>query len=214
MSVGGTVLDASGIAISTADYSQLYPAISFDGTDYVVVWNDLRSGSSYDIYAAHVTPAGVVLDPGGIDISTAAGDQYYPCVGVGPVGQVLIGYGSLAAGGYNNHLIWGDMLGGYVGVEREEAPKAYRICQSYPNPFNPICTIRYDIAHAGRTGLRVFDVNGSVVRTLVDGWREAGTYSEIWNGRDDAGRALSSGVYFCRLESGVFVAMRKMVLLR
>jgi len=83
-----------------------------------------------------------------------------------------------------------------------------------PNPFNPMCTIRYDIPRAGRVNLEVFDVNGSLVRTLVDGWREPGVYSEIWDGRDNTGKQLPSGVYFYRLEAGDFVATRKCVLLR
>jgi flagellar hook assembly protein FlgD len=62
--------------------------------------------------------------------------------------------------------------------------------------------------------LRVFDVNGTSVRTLVDGFRATGVYREVWDGTADDGTALSSGVYFYRLEAGDFVATRKMVLLR
>jgi hypothetical protein len=85
--------------------------------------------------------------------------------------------------------------------------------QSYPNPFNPVCTIRYDVARAGRVSLQVFDVTGSLVRTLVDGWRDAGAYNEIWDGKADDGSVLPSGVYFYSIRAGDFVAMRKMVLL-
>jgi hypothetical protein len=62
--------------------------------------------------------------------------------------------------------------------------------------------------------LQIFDVSGSIVRTPVDGWQEPGEYSEVWDGRDDSGKQLPSGVYFYRLEAGDFVATRKMVLLR
>jgi len=86
--------------------------------------------------------------------------------------------------------------------------------QSYPNPFNPVCTIQYGIAHPGSVSLRVFDMSGSLVRTLVDGWREPGLYSEVWDGRSDDGRALPSGVYFYSIKAGDFFATRKMVLLR
>jgi hypothetical protein len=60
----------------------------------------------------------------------------------------------------------------------------------------------------------VFDVSGTLVRTLADGWREPGVYSEVWDGRGGDGTALPSGVYFYRLEAADFVATRKMVLLR
>ncbi len=104
-----------------------------------------------------------------------------------------------------------------VGVpEGQTSPKAgqYRIYQSYPNPFNPVCTIRYEIPVAGRVSLRIFDVKGSVVRVLVDEWKAAGEYTEVWNGIGDSGRKLASGVYFYELEAGDFKSARKMVLLK
>ncbi|MCX5801252.1 MAG: hypothetical protein NTX17_07700 [Candidatus Eisenbacteria bacterium] len=98
-------------------------------------------------------------------------------------------------------------------VRVEAVPATYRAYQNYPNPFNPVCTIRYELPRAGRVNLKVFDVNGSIVRTLVDGWREPGGCSEIWDGRGDDGSALPSGVYLYRFQAGDFVATRKMVLL-
>jgi parallel beta-helix repeat protein len=101
-----------------------------------------------------------------------------------------------------------------VEAPADGVPTAYNAYQSYPNPFNPHCTIRYDIPKAGGIRLQVFDVSGSLVRTLVDGWREPGAYSEIWDGRGDRGAQLPSGVYFYSIEAGDFVATRKMVLLK
>jgi hypothetical protein len=103
---------------------------------------------------------------------------------------------------------------GPIEVRVDAVPTAYRAYQSYPNPFNPVCTIRYDIPRAGRVSLQVFDVTGLVLRTLVDAWREPGVYSEVWDGRAHDGTALSSGVYFYSLKAGDFVATRKMVLLK
>jgi hypothetical protein len=103
-----------------------------------------------------------------------------------------------------------------VGVVRA----TYAICQSYPNPFKPHCTIRYEIAWPGKVSLGVFDLSGSLVRTLVDAWRESGVYNEVWDGRGEDGKLVPSGVYFYRLETGDvleaghFVAARKLVLLR
>jgi hypothetical protein len=77
----GTVLDPSGIGISYAAGHQECPALNFDGANFLVVWQDDRSGSDSDIYGARVTPQGTVLDPSGIVISHAAGDQEYPALG-------------------------------------------------------------------------------------------------------------------------------------
>jgi hypothetical protein len=80
VSQAGRVLDSSGIPISAAAGNQYYPAVSFDGTDYLVVWQDTRSNDTSDIYAARVSRTGAVLDPNGIPISTAARYQEYPAV--------------------------------------------------------------------------------------------------------------------------------------
>ncbi len=93
----GTVLDPSGIPVSTETYDQLYPTIAFDGTNYLVTWMDDRGGSTYDIYAARVTPAGTVLDSSGILVSAAADYQSYPAV---------------AFGGANYLVTWMDYRGG------------------------------------------------------------------------------------------------------
>ena len=76
----GTVLDPAGFVISQAPYDQLYPALVFDGTNFLVVWQDFRRGYAFDIYGARVTPQGTVLDPAGIKISGEANEQSYPAV--------------------------------------------------------------------------------------------------------------------------------------
>ncbi|KPJ60588.1 MAG: hypothetical protein AMJ46_06245 [Latescibacteria bacterium DG_63] len=108
----------------------------------------------------------------------------------------------------------GEETYGPIRVEVEPVPAVCRAHQSYPNPSSPFCTIRYEVPRPGRVLLRVFDVTGSLVRTLVDAHREPGSYSELWDGRADGGRQLPSGVYFYRLEAGDFLATRKMVQLR
>jgi len=103
---------------------------------------------------------------------------------------------------------------GPIEVRVNAVPTVYAAYQSYPNPFNPVCTIRYDIPRPSKVSLRVFDVGGSVVRTLVDSWREPGVYRDVWDGKSDDGRELPSGVYFYSLKAGDFAATRKMVLLK
>jgi hypothetical protein len=97
-----------------------------------------------------------------------------------------------------------------IEAQVEPLPAAYRVNQSYPNPFNPLCTIRYEMAWAGVVSLRVFDLRGSLVRTLVDAWREPGVYSEVWDGRGDDGKELPPGVYFYRLETGDVLEVRNL----
>lgn len=86
--------------------------------------------------------------------------------------------------------------------------------QNVPNPFNPQTAIRFDLLASTRVRLAVFDVNGRLIRTLVEGERAAGTHEAIWTGRDDADQPVSSGVYFYVLDAGKQRLTRKLVLLK
>ena len=83
-----------------------------------------------------------------------------------------------------------------------------------PNPFNPDVTIEYSLARDAHVSLIVYDAAGRRVRTLVDGHRKRDRYQAQWNGRDDRGNVVTSGVYFCRMTSGTFQSTRKLVLLK
>ncbi len=86
---------------------------------------------------------------------------------------------------------------------------------NYPNPFNPSTTIRYSVpAPGGAVRLRIYDLSGRLVRTLVSEERAGGEYAAVWFGRDDSGREMGSGVYFYRLEIGSESFERKMVMLK
>ncbi len=95
-----------------------------------------------------------------------------------------------------------------------EIPRAYSLSQNYPNPFNPQTTITYDVAKASNVRLCVYAVTGRHIRTLADEERAAGGYSVTWDGTDDTGRDVTSGVYMCRMETGDYRAVRKMLLVR
>ena len=96
----------------------------------------------------------------------------------------------------------------------DRIPKAYALQQNYPNPFNPATTIRFDIKRKGHVSLRIYNVAGQLVRTLVNGELDAGSYAKEWKGLNNDGTKVASGVYFYRLEAGAFESVKKMVLLR
>ena len=83
---------------------------------------------------------------------------------------------------------------------------------NYPNPFNPETTIAFGVPTAGMTSLKVYNMKGQVVRTLVNGQMAAGNHSVVWNGTDDNGMAVSSGVYFYKFATGGKTVTNKMVL--
>lgn len=96
----------------------------------------------------------------------------------------------------------------------DQMPGEYSLSQNYPNPFNAETRVRYSIGAAGYVSLRVYNVTGQLVNTLVDDQRMAGEYTAVWNGTDEEGQALASGVYFCRMESGDWTKTIKMSFLR
>jgi FlgD Ig-like domain len=86
--------------------------------------------------------------------------------------------------------------------------------QNTPNPFNPQTAIRFTLGATQNVTLAVYDVSGGLVRMLASGTKEMGTHTITWDGRNDAGATVSSGVYFYRLDAGKFSQTRKMVLLK
>jgi photosystem II stability/assembly factor-like uncharacterized protein len=86
--------------------------------------------------------------------------------------------------------------------------------ENYPDPFNPRTLIRYRLPASTHVSLRIFDVSGKLVRNLVDGHRSSGEHVAAWNGENEAGSEVSSGIYFYTIETPDFTETRKMVLLR
>ncbi|HEU4363932.1 MAG TPA: FlgD immunoglobulin-like domain containing protein, partial [Candidatus Krumholzibacteria bacterium] len=107
-----------------------------------------------------------------------------------------------------------DPVGGPTPVGDRPAPRQLAL-SNFPNPFNPGTTIRYTLPEAAVTSLRVYDVTGRLVRTLFAGERvPAGTFEVEWNGRDERGADVASGVYFFRIDAGTRSFTRKAVLLK
>jgi hypothetical protein len=93
-------------------------------------------------------------------------------------------------------------------------PVDYALHQNYPNPFNPSTTITYAVPTAGMIGLDIYNVLGQKVRTLLHEVRPAGTWQTVWNGMDDTGKLVPSGIYFYRLSSSDVSITKKMMLLK
>ena len=97
-------------------------------------------------------------------------------------------------------------------------PTAFSLAQNHPNPFNPSTTISYNVEQSGYVSLKIYDVMGRLVRTLVDNkYISAGHqtgYNATWNGLDDRGHKAAAGLYIYRLQSGTMSMTNKMILLK
>jgi len=106
-----------------------------------------------------------------------------------------------------------DILQSKFGINSEEKeqiiPKEYSLHQNYPNPFNPVTTIKFDIPNDGLVQLEIFDILGRRISTLVDEYRTAGSYEQVFNAS-----SLASGVYVYKLQAGDFISSKKMILLK
>jgi hypothetical protein len=98
--------------------------------------------------------------------------------------------------------------------ENDPLPTEFNLAQNYPNPFNSSTTINFSIDKAENVSLTVFDLLGRRVRTLINNGIEAGSYSVIWDGKDESGRDAPSGTYFYRLSTDNAVDAKRMTLIR
>ena len=99
-------------------------------------------------------------------------------------------------------------------LEVQSTPTEFALLQNFPNPFNPETTIGYNLAESADVRLQIYNVVGQVVRTLVAEPQTAGRYQVRWNGMDDRGVPVSSGIYFYQVSAGKFEDVRKLMLLK
>ena len=114
---------------------------------------------------------------------------------------------------FNDIYLWFNGIPN-TNITDSEIPKAYKLAQNFPNPFNPATTINFDIRKKGHVSLKIYNVAGQLVKTMVNEVMDAGSYTKDWKGTNNIGANVASGIYFYRMESESFSATRKMVLLR
>jgi len=120
------------------------------------------------------------------------------------------------------HYVTGDSTGGgplpkAISITRPEMPSEFSLTQNCPNPLNPETRIQYSVISVETSPyvtLRIFNVLGREVKTLVDRPQEAGYYEVTWDGTDSQGKGVTSGIYFYRLTAGSSSETKKMVLMR
>jgi len=95
-----------------------------------------------------------------------------------------------------------------------ELPADFSFSQNYPNPFNPETTVKFEIPQEVEVSLIIFNVLGQKVRTLINGKKEAGYYEEIWDGKNDNGISVSSGLYIIKFKAGDFRSVKKAMFLK
>jgi hypothetical protein len=211
---GNIQLDSSGIIISTGEHSGgIHTIVSDNARGAIIAWEDSRN-ERMDIYAQRFDSSGhIIWNPDAVAISTADSDQVMPIITGDGGGGAIIGWydgRSTNPGIYCQQISGYGFLGKLTGVvESKFRPLVLRIYQNFPNPFNPVTTICYEVPHAAHIILCVYNTLGQLVSKLVDENKPAGIYSVKFDGSH-----IASGVYLYHLQTGDFVVTKKLLLLK
>ncbi len=227
--LAGIIMTADGtfpgtsFLISEASDKQLMPAAAWNGSAFIVIWEDKRNSVVYfdersDIYGSRIDGGGTVLDPAGVPISAASVPEIRPALlSIG--GTTLLGVSTFRPesrfGAYRIGIqVDGGSPTGVAGAHLARAP-GIRLLGVSPNPANRSATIRFEVGAADLVDLRVYNATGELVRTLNDGVvfpMGSGSIAVSWDGRDDAGRRVSSGVFFYQVRTSLGEAGGRLVI--
>jgi hypothetical protein len=202
---GGMVLGTKGIPLCGKPEAQ-NANVAYDGANCLVIWEEGVPESFFDIYGAKVSPSGEKIDS--FDICTQSENQIQPAVAAGSGEDALVVYSGFADsidGRSANALrIWGKFYRFTdVGEETEaESPIAgFQLMQNYPNPFNSSTYIQYRLTRESEIRVTVHNILGQLVRTLFKGEQKRGTHTIAWDGKDDSGKEVASGIYLYQLRT-------------
>ena len=185
-----------------------------------IVWSDQRNGSSnQDIF--YRERMGGIWQPEislvGAGTDTTNQPQQFPGITHDGTGKSYVTWTDWrlpASNGRNKDVFYKEGIGVVTAVDATPAPAFSRLLKNYPNPFNPLTRISFRLDRDAQVSLRVYDVQGRLVRTLVDDYLAAGPRLVEWDGSDDEGRSVASGTYYLRLQGGGTYLSRTVNLLK
>ena len=216
----GTGWDPVDTRLTTQNNIQSEPQVDTDPRNNVyVVWSDQRNGgANQDIF--YRQRIGGVWDPEmslvGAATDTTNQIQQFPGITHDNSGNSYVAWTDWrlpASLGRNKDVFYKVGNSVVTAVEVSPAPIGAAL-RAYPNPFNPLTNISFRVEKDARVSLRIYDVHGRLVRTLVDELMAAGPKRLTWDGRDDLGRAMASGAYYLRLQGGGTQVSRTINLLK
>ncbi|MDH4038151.1 MAG: T9SS type A sorting domain-containing protein [Candidatus Krumholzibacteria bacterium] len=206
---------ANGVAVCTAAGEQWFPLIVSDGAGGALIsWGDTRSGVGYDAYVQRVDATGTpVWAVNGISPAPGSDEGTAAMASDGAGGAIVAWEDFRNTVDYDIYALRLDASGAIpVGVSGPIHQSTLFVGQAYPNPFSATTWLDIEQAAPSRLRLEVFDVAGRRVRAMTLG---EGTLRRVaFDGRDNAGRLLPSGIYFCRVEAAGETIARKMVIAR
>lgn len=197
VTTSGTVQER--ITITNEPGEQWLPSIAFDGTNYLVIWNDglyYSKGRFFNTSGAPVDTAFTIFGPLEDKFPLLTG------VGFGPTQYLVI------TTRVDSTLDNGDVYGMFIpspptGIEERDpysAPTTFELMENYPNPFNAFTSIKFTLPVSAYIELTIYNTQGQLVRTLFKGGISAGTHFVTFDGKDETGKEVSNGIYFYQLK--------------
>jgi len=205
------------------------PSLAVDPFGYIhIAWTGDTGTSNHIVYTNNINGFWITDR-----VPTSDSTCMYPNIAVDTDTSVHIAYCSTADGG-DLDIFYVKHFGPNVAIEESrtfQTPTSFHLCQNYPNPFNAATTIHYTIPSREHRAmgeeksvrpshfplhikLKIYNILGREVRTLVDEAKETGFYTVGWDGRDAFGQQVPSGVYFYRLNAGVYMGTKSMLLIQ
>ncbi len=207
----GKFITTSGIVqetISICDSAQLpfNPCVAFDGTNYFITWTQY---SNYSLMGQFFTKSGTPI--GEPSVIFGPSNNKVPIGGIGFGGNHYLAVATKLDSNFSDGDVYGRFVQPVTGVneEKNQIPNKYALLPNYPNPFNPDTQIKFSIPNSHFVQLKIYNLLGIEVVTLVNEVKPQGVYTINWNAD-----CFPSGVYFCTMKAGQFTQIRKLILLR
>jgi len=210
VSTGNTI---APLSVTTADLAQDAEEVeSYEGCLVTLSNVTVTALNQYDWSVTDASGVPCLIDD---DMATMEADNFMSGFEVGTVLTSVTGIFNFSFGSYKIQIRDMDDLG-ELGVNNDIVTQPYHFAlyPNYPNPFNPETRIRFELAEPVGVKLVIYDLLGRKVRLLTSGTLDAGQHIVNWDGRNDAGAPVSSGVYIYRIKAGDFLDQRKMILVR
>jgi hypothetical protein len=207
-------------------------AADFDADNRFRLYNNQLSGWSYT-FVENIDASGYDTEEGWhhmkLQVETVGEETHFTCWydglelgqfvddGDDQYGQGKFGLWSFQNGygipGYFDNIVV-TQEESFVDEDESTAPEIFSLSQNYPNPFNAGTTISFDMNKAADVALTIYNINGQVIRNLIRGHLDVGGYSFIWDGKDELGKAIPTGVYTYAITSGSQMISKKLILLK
>ena len=184
----------------------------------MITWEDSRGGGTSDIYLQEINASGTIFEDGGISVCNADFDQRNPGVVLYSEADssYILYWEDLRSSG--KEFLWNiyaqSLTMSTMAVSGEQVPSSFSNSQNNPNPFNPITNINYSISTKAFVTMKVYNLLGQKITELVSRNTAPGQYSVNWDGTNQSGEQVPSGIYIYSIDTGEFQLSKKMVLMK